>query len=270
MVLSCCVLSLLNDRTSGPIKYADVYKDLRKLWDEFNPVVDREEMGTTLRDDAKSFVADGWGTKWTHWVHANRLIVEHDDETDPLVEGLEGFGYDYADSAGSDDADGGGDDLDDNPGDDRGAVPHAAHSASASGGDAANEDVAGEGGAVGHGDVNAGDGAGDVGHDNAPDARAVAYEDALQVVLSKAKQDDDHVLVRRLLSKRTATTRELAESTTPAAAVLAKRARAQQEEMERQRTNARLEQAEAKRDAVAEDVRKTEARFVDSHSNCFG
>ena len=31
--------------------------------------------------------------KWSQWPHAKRLLIEHDDDEDPLPEGMEAFGY---------------------------------------------------------------------------------------------------------------------------------------------------------------------------------
>ena len=88
----------------GPILRENVYKDLRDVWDEVDPALGLQRIGQKLQDDAKLFVETGWPSKWSKWEHVKRLIIEHDDEDDPLPEGMELAAYDITRGDSDDEA----------------------------------------------------------------------------------------------------------------------------------------------------------------------
>ena len=97
----------------GPVDRADVYKDLRPVMDKIDPGSQPTsgQVGTSIRDRAVAFVNAEWEAGRLHsWADAHLLIEEHDDEDEPVEEGLEAFTYDpsdHSDSSGSADDDGG-------------------------------------------------------------------------------------------------------------------------------------------------------------------
>ena len=78
---------------NGLIRQCQVYKDLRTVWEEIDPAIGLQEMGQTIRDDARNFVEAGFPHKWHRWEHAKRLIIEHDNGDDPFPEGMEMANY---------------------------------------------------------------------------------------------------------------------------------------------------------------------------------
>jgi len=80
----------------GPLAREDVWKDLLTVWDEIDPCEDLDGVGTSIRDEAVSFVEKGFAEgRLTTWADAPLVIEEQDDEDDPLPEGLEAFSPDY-------------------------------------------------------------------------------------------------------------------------------------------------------------------------------
>ena len=64
----------------------------------------------TLRDDAIKFVQEGITTgKWSTWGDCQKLITEHDQEDDPVPEGMEAYGFDPYDGPDPPPFDGGDD-----------------------------------------------------------------------------------------------------------------------------------------------------------------
>ena len=217
----------------GPIRRDQIYKDLRPVLDEIDPAIGLEEVGVQLREEAKRFVAAGWQSKWSSWHHVYRLIEEHDNEDDPLPEGLEAFGYDWnvgGDDSSTDDDDDA-DDADNDDDDDRpGGGGHG------DGGGAAGAGPGGDG--DGAGDGNGGDGAGD-GDGGGPGDQAASAGGgeadlevvrAREVLIRDAKSRKDDVLLRRLLAQRDTTRKSAVDAATEAAQVLRKRALAEQAE----------------------------------------
>ena len=99
----------------GPVAVEDVFPDLLRVMMELEPSSTPTEVGTSLRDDAVTFVREGFDSgKWTTWADCHKLIEEHDCLDEALCEGLEAFGVDPDDS--DQDEDEGEDDDDDHPG----------------------------------------------------------------------------------------------------------------------------------------------------------
>ena len=96
----------------GPILRSQVATDLLDVLHEIDPPIGDQEVGTSLRDEAKEFVQAGWPQKWSCWEHASRLILEQDTEDDPLPEGCEALGYYVARPDDDDDDDNDGDSED--------------------------------------------------------------------------------------------------------------------------------------------------------------
>jgi len=266
----------------GPIKREQVFKDLRLILDEVDPAQGLEEIGVRLREDAKAFVEAGWPNKWSSWHHVNRLIEEHDDEDEPVPEGLEAFGYNVevgGDSDDDDDGDGSDDDDDDNAdddGDDGGDSPGGGGGGDAEGrpggsggGDAEGRpdggpDGDGDGahgqGGHGHGD---GDDGGDVdgvdGPGGGPGDADLDVACAREVMIADAKRRRDDVLLRRLLSQRDSAKKDMVDAATEVAQVLRKRALEQQAEQKEKLKLARIQETKAKTDQALAAQRKAEA-----------
>ena len=167
---------------TGPIRREQVYKDLLPILDEIDPPIAMQEVGQKLRDEARAFVEADFGRKWTSWEHCKRLIIEHDDEDNPLAEGLEMATFDYVDSESSLEADSEDDDADDVVGSD----VHFGVEAVAGDDDA---------GATG------------VGAESAPDASesaagVITVAKAREVLINQARKDRDDVSLKRLLKQR--------------------------------------------------------------------
>ena len=229
----------------GPIKYDDVYKGFRPVWMEMDPPVELQQMGQTIRDEAKVFVEEGFRKKkWTNWRHAKRLIIEHDDEDDPFVEGMELAELDI--TRGDSD-----EDDDDDPevdlhhdGRERDEVIHV------------DDDAEGDDGAPGEGD----DGAlGDhvVVADSSDDLEKQEAH-ALGVLIDKCRRDQNDSLLRTLLAIRDANIKRAKETGQEAAVILQ---RAQSEELAK-RLQLRREAKEVKRREREEDeVQRTERKM---------
>ena len=144
---------------TGPVRYQDVYKDLRTVWEQIDPSDDALYMGTSIRQAAKDYVQVEWDAKRaTEWRDVWKLIEEHDDEDEPDVEGMEAYQWEpYDDDA--DDRDGGqGDSEDDifdrDSGDERdeggeGGGPPEEENDEGSNEDGDSPDDDGDGGAIG-------------------------------------------------------------------------------------------------------------------------
>lgn len=236
---------------SGPIKHNMVYKDLRNVWNEIDPPVGMQEMGQRLRDDAYAFVQNGYPGKWSSWTHVKRLIVEHDNEDDPVPEGMEAFGYQY--TFGDEDADESAESDEDNDGD---------------GGVGEDDDMDGGGGGGGVVDV--------VDVDDEDDVPAVPGDDvsesvghatdpgmtvaqAREILINDARHRNDDVLLRRLFDQRSETKKHEVEAATDVARVLQKRAFAEQCASKEKRDKSRKEAMQAKLDTELAAQRKAEA-----------
>jgi len=223
---------------TGPIRREQVYKDLRPVLDEIDPPIGLQEVGQKLRDDARAFVEAGFGSKWSRWEHCKRLIIEHDDEDDPLPEGLEMATFDYVDSESEFASEVEIEDGDANESD--GAV--------------ADSGVAGDGAA----------GAAGVKAESATDAsegvaRVISVAEATEVLINKARRDRDDVSLKRLLKQREEASAVAKAAATDTAIVLQKVALAELEQRKKQRQAAKEEQAKAKLDEKLSEQRKAEA-----------
>ena len=242
----------------GPIRRDQIYSSLRDVYDEIDPAVGLQEMGEKLRDDAGAFVRAGFPHKWADWSHANRLILEHDDETDPIPEGMEAFGYqvvgddeesDHDSPDGDDDADLGA--SSDEQGDADGAAA-----------------IVGQG--AGGDEMHGGDGDGDADPD-APREPAtgaggasgstdeLGLARATEILLADAKKNKDDALYRRLITRRNQSSKEAIEAATDVGKLLQKRALDQRVVDMAVRKRAREDEHRAKADETLAAQRKAEA-----------
>lgn len=203
----------------GPINLEDVYKGLWGVWNEMDPPVGLQQMGQSIRDEAKEFVEAGWNTKWWEWKHAKKLIIEHDDEDDPFVEGMELATWDTT-KGDSDEDDDGDPEVDlDEPA--RDEVIHV------------DDDAEG-------GDGNPGDHV--VVADSSEDLEKQESH-ALSVLINKCRRDQHDTLLRNLLAIRDRNTQKKKETEQEAAVLLQ---RAQCEDL-RDKLKHRRDDREAKR-----------------------
>jgi hypothetical protein len=76
-----------------PVAHEDAYVNLLEVLEKLAPSQDPTEVNMSLRDEAIAFVKEGFDSgKWTTWRDCQKLISEHDADTEGLVEGLEAFG----------------------------------------------------------------------------------------------------------------------------------------------------------------------------------
>ena len=233
----------------GPIRCCDVYKDLQSVLSIIDPPQGEQEVGQRLRDDAEAFVRSGIPHKWSNWTHVKRLIVEQDDEENPLVEGLEGMGYDFGGDSdddndgggymdGSDDASGDDDDDDDGAGgggggggDDSAVVDSKAHPSTAS------SASSGSGHALTEADV----------------------KRAREVLLMDARHRKDDVALRRLLRQRDHEYKAKKDADTDVARTLHVIAKEAADATRKKREQARKEQQQARLDVAKAEQLKAEA-----------
>ena len=255
----------------GPISRDQIARDLRTVLDEVDPPIGLQEIGTTLRDDAQTFVDAGYPERWSSWTHVKRLIVEHDCEDDPVPEGMDAFGYevdrneddatteDYHAADEDDDSDG------DHPGgggagkagrsdredeelgepiseDEPAAdVPHDIVAAGA------RED-AGAGVGVGQG---AGPGVSGPGR--------VSLEDARERLIIEARETRDDVSLRRLLKQRGKSLKDREDAKTPVALALSVAAAETQQQWIEKRRQAKDAARQGRVDLEVAAQRKAEA-----------
>ena len=219
----------------GPINLEDVYKGLRGVWNEMDPPVELQQMGQSIRDEAKEFVEAGWNTKWWEWKHAKKLIIEHDDEDDPFVEGMELASWDATKGDSDEDDDGDPEvDLDDEP--------------------ALDEVIRVDDDAEG-GDDNPGDHV--VVADSSEDLEKQESH-AINVLIDKCRRDQLDNLLRNLLAIRDRNTQKKKEAETEAAVLLQ---RAHCEDL-RNKLKHRRDDREAKRkEREEEEVVRTERKM---------
>ena len=230
---------------TGPIRRDWVYKDLRTVWDQIDPPVGMQEMGQKLRDDAAAFVANGYPHKWSRWEHVKRLIAEHDEEDDPLPEGLECVDYVFPEDEESDDEDsddhcdgpGGGDDGEDDDDDDFPGAGGVEEIAAEPAADIDMEEVAVE-----------------------PAAVKMDVARAREVLIEEARRTRDDLFLRRLLRQRDESNSAAKAAATDAARVLQKNALAELEERRKKREHAKIEQRQARLDEELAAQRKAEAQ----------
>ena len=83
----------------------DIFPDLLKVLEKFNLGSQPADgtVATTIRDEAIAHVDAEWAAgRVQSWVDARLLIEEHDDEDEPVEEGLEAYSYDPTDNEGDD------------------------------------------------------------------------------------------------------------------------------------------------------------------------
>ena len=103
----------------GPWHAEDIFKDLLNVLRKLDPGAQPTDdtVSTRIRDEAIAFVDAEWEAgRLRDWSDARALIEEHDDEDEPVEEGLEAFTYDPSDNSGGDDDSPGDDDGDDGGG----------------------------------------------------------------------------------------------------------------------------------------------------------
>jgi hypothetical protein len=222
---------------TAPIRREQVYKDLRPILDAIDPPIGLQEVGQKLRDDARAFVEAGFDSKWSKWEHCKRLIIEHDDEDDPLPEGLEMATFDYVDSESSHEADSEHGDADD------------ADNVVDSDVDVAEDDDAGAAGVEAESAPDASQGA----------ARVISVAEAREVLINQARKDRDDVSLKRLLSQRDEASASAKAAASATAIILQKVAFAGLVERKKQRQAAKDEQTKAKFDLTLSEQRKAEA-----------
>ena len=87
----------------GPWDRNDIFPDLLKVFDKLDPdsaMRTDGQVSTAIRDDAVAFVDSEWEAgRLTSWADAPNLIEEHDDEDEPVEEGLEAYSYDPSDNS---------------------------------------------------------------------------------------------------------------------------------------------------------------------------
>ena len=207
----------------GAIRRTDVQRDLISVLNDIDPPQGLQEVGQKIRDDAKAFVAAGYPSKWSSWLHAKRLIIEHDCEDDPVPEGFEAYGYeiehddaeddDFNDHPGEDsgpgDDDGSGDDGD--AGDDGGPGGGAAPASDDDGDEPFGEDLFLDGGAapvhdVASGASDAARGA-EAGGADEPDATLDVVK-AREVMIQHYRKNRNDTSLKRMLRERDSTTKE--------------------------------------------------------------
>ena len=283
----------------GPISRAQVYKDLRNVFDEVDPPEDVQEIGEKLRDEANAFVLAGYPRKWSNWTHVTRLIEEHSDGEEPVPEGMEAFGYEVVhggedsddpdkDDAGEDDGGLGGDednsgsadgDTGDEPGDDshgnggiggsRGCVlaskrsdeGRSAASGLSHGSSEATEVGVGVGGVAGAAPAVGAAAAAAGGADAGPAARELELAQAMEVMIAEARRSRNDPMLRRLLEQRSGAERHTALAASGVAQSLRKRALEQREAEEKQRKAARRDEMRARVDVAFAEQRKAEAVY---------
>ena len=262
--------------STGPIRRDQVARDLRGVFDDIDAPIGTQEVGEKIRDDAKAFVDKGFGVKWRYWSDAPNLLEEHDDEDDPIPEGLEAFGYAVGDSEEDESSPSeghpGGDSSDD-------GEPSGRGGGGGSGGEIvpahADDDVSGDV-ASGGGEAATASANGESGRDPglscpaASDASAdfgvaaasssdFSLERAREIMIADARKSGNEVLLRHLFAQRAGATRDQAERSTAAAKILQKRALEQQLEEAVARKRAKQEEELARRDVEAAALRKVEA-----------
>ena len=181
----------------------------------FMPIGD-QEMGTKIRDEAQAFVREGMPHKWLQWPHAKRLLIEHDDDEDPLPEEMEAFGYalDTHEDDGDDDGDPeGGDETKDDDDDPAGS-------------EGLGDDDEDPEGMEAPGDVveipDDDDGVPEALVEFAPSVPDLVA--AREVLIDHARQTGDTVTFRRLVKQRAGYEKDEKERSTAAASALNKRA----------------------------------------------
>jgi len=258
----------------GPISREDVARDLRTVCDEIDPPVGRQEMGTSVRDEAIAFVNAGYPGRWSSWTHVKRLILEHDLEDDPIPEGLDAAGWaveedddddteDYREFDSEDEGDdslggggGGGEALvraDDGDADDGDSVVDLFFR---------SDEEDGVGGAVAAHSSAASIGGMSVEAepDEATSVATVSVETARDVLIEEARKNRDDVSLRRLLNQRDKRKKHVHDAATPAALVLQKSAEARQNEWVQQRREAKDKARQARLDSEVS---------TSCHSTCF-
>ena len=235
---------------SGPILQADVYKNLRGVFERLDPSDNVGEIGTKMRDEAIAFVKQGYDEgRWTTWADAADLIEEHDDEDEPLAEGLEAFQH----AAEHDDDDGDGDDREDD-------ASSAEFCYSSDGSDkSGDESSGGDGGDAGSAANCSGDDAdaplelaeppSPREDDRAERDRELSVEQAREVMLFHAKRSCDDALYRRLLQGGRVAERNAREGASETALRLRKRAQEQWTADAKRRKTAQLEERRAADDS---------------------
>ena len=230
---------------NGPIKRDDVYKDLRQVFDEIDPPVGLQEVGTTIRDEARAFVLAGWPRRWSRWEHCKRLIIDHDQEDDPIPEGFEMANYTYAHSDSDEDpVEEPYDDLDlGDPDEDGDDPPPPGGSTAASSSEVALVTSPGQSSGS---------------STKAADSMNVAQ--AREVLISHARKQKDDVSLRRLLSQRDEASATDKAAATETAIILQKVAFAEMEERREKRKVSKSEQSKARLDEKLSEQRKAEAK----------
>ena len=236
--------------TSGPILREQIYKDLRLIWDEIDPPQGDQEMGQKMRDDAKKVVDLGWGSKWSRWADVKCLIQDHDDDDDPVPEGLELATYDTTrgDSDEEDDQQEEGDD------DESQAAEDADEVIVVSDGDSDDQDAVALDGADASG---VGD---DVGDAVGLDVADLTINKAREILIADAKKKGDERLLRKLYSDKRGETVTEKIKATDASLILQRKHEEELIKMAEARAKAKKTRQEMMRDSKQTDLLKAEAQ----------
>jgi len=263
----------------GPIRRDQITRDLRTVLDEVDPPIGLQEMGTMLRDEAQRFVEAGYPERWSSWVHAKRLIAEHDCEDDPIPEGMDAFGYevdrhaddddtedyredDEGDESGGDHPGGGGagEALRDRPRDPEEDECFGPSSEDEPPADELPADVSHDIVAVaGHEEVGTVVG---VGQDAGPGTSGPAgtsVADAREILIKEARIARDETTLRRLLQQRDKNRKDLKDASTPVALALHDTAAEKQKHWMEKRREAKDAAKKARLDVEVAAQRKAEA-----------
>ena len=90
----------------GPVQREDIFKDLLEVLDKIDPPENPDEVGISLREEAKRFVKEGYEAhRWRTWEESYKLIEVHDDGDEADVEGQEAFNYKVREDREEDDPD---------------------------------------------------------------------------------------------------------------------------------------------------------------------
>ena len=240
----------------GSVAQEDVFKDLLRAMEEFDPSPTPLEVGMTLRDEAVAFVREGWDAgRWSQWSDCYQLIQEQDNVDEALAEGLEAFGAepadsesestDHQDSEGGDDGDGGPDKLPAKTAGETGSQPRQASSQEGDGCCSGEDGSVAPGGSVvafspGASGEPAASAAGLELSMKVAAARQVLYEEAL-----RAKDDAMVMSLRKRMREETENQRGAA---TKVATLLRERALEQREEESKRHREAREEERLAAKD----------------------